>query len=100
MKAAGSLGAPPWKAFVRVFLPLSLPGVSVGCIMVFVMSLGYYVIPAILGGAQNIMLGEFIAQQIQTHLNWGLGSAVGAILVFMTMIFFVFYLKVNKAEPN
>lgn len=94
--AAKSLGASPFKAFIKVFFPLSLPGVAVGSILVFVMSIGYYIIPAILGSTKEIMLGEFIAEQIQTHLNWGLGAAAGAILVFATFIFFFIYLRFNR----
>lgn len=100
MRAAGSLGAKPWKAFVRVYLPLSLPGVGTGAIIVFVMTLGYYIIPALLGGTSEIMLGEFIAEQIQSHLNWGIGTTAGAVLVVITMIFFVIYLKLNEPETK
>lgn len=98
LQAANNLGAPPWKAFLRVFLPLSLPGVGTGSIIVFVMTLGYYIIPALLGGTHEIMLGEFIADQIQSHLNWGIGATAGAVLVVITMIFFVIYLKLNEPE--
>lgn len=100
LQAAGNLGATPWKAFLRVFLPLSLPGVGTGAIIVFVMTLGYYIIPALLGGTHEIMLGEFIADQIQSHLNWGIGATAGAVLVVITMIFFVIYLKVNEPETK
>lgn len=100
LQAAGSLGAPPWKAFVRVFLPLSLPGVATGSIIVFVMTLGYYIIPSLLGGTEQIMLGEFIADQIQSHLNWGIGATAGTVLVLITMIFFVIYLRVNQEESQ
>jgi len=100
LQAAGNLGAPPWKAFLRVFLPLSLPGVGTGAIIVFVMTLGYYIIPALLGGTHEIMLGEFIANQIQSHLNWGIGATAGAVLVAITMVFFVIYLKVNEPDTK
>src|SRR5699024_9794750 len=100
LQAAGNLGAAPWKAFLRVFLPLSLPGVGTGAIIVFVMTLGYYIIPALLGGTNEIMLGEFIADQIQSHLNWGIGTTAGAVLVVITLVFFVIYLKVNEPETK
>lgn len=100
LQAAGNLGAPPWKAFFRIFLPLSLPGVSTGCIIVFVMTLGYYIIPSLLGGTDQIMLGEFIADQIQSHLNWGIGATAGAVLVVITMIFFVIYLRLSETDKK
>src|SRR5699024_10249295 len=100
LRAAKSLGARPFTAFIRVFLPLSLPGVATGAIIVFVMTLGYYIIPALLGGTEQIMLGEFIADQIQSHLNWGIGTTAGTVLVFITMIFFVIYLKVSDVDTR
>lgn len=100
LQAAGSLGAPPWIAFLRVFLPLSLPGVGTGAIIVFVMTLGYYIIPSLLGGTEQIMLGEFIADQIQSHLNWGIGATAGTVLVIVTMVFFVIYLRVSDADAK
>lgn len=100
LRAAKSLGARPFTAFVRVFLPLSLPGVGTGAIIVFVMTLGYYIIPALLGGTEQIMLGEFIADQIQSHLNWGIGATAGTVLVCITMIFFVIYLKISDADTG
>lgn len=98
LQAAENLGAPPFIAFLRVFLPLSLPGVGAGSIIVFVMTLGYYIIPSLLGGTEQIMLGEFIADQIQAHLNWGIGATAGAVLVFITLIFFIAYLKLSDEE--
>lgn len=98
LKAANNLGANSFTAFVRIFLPLSLPGVGTGAIIVFVMSLGYYIIPSLLGGTEQIMLGEFIADQIQSHLNWGIGATAGTVLVALTMVFFIIYLKISDAE--
>ena len=100
LRAAESLGARPFVAFFRVFLPLSLPGVGTGAIIVFVMTLGYYIIPSLLGGTEQIMLGEFIADQIQSHLNWGIGTTAGTVLVFITMIFFVIYLKLSDTDTR
>jgi putative spermidine/putrescine transport system permease protein len=100
LQAASSLGAAPWKTFIRVFLPLSLPGVSTGFIIVFAMSTGYYIIPSLLGGTQQIMIGEFIADQIQTYLNWGIGTAAAAILFVSKMIFFILYLKISETETK
>ena len=86
---AGSIcGASPWTNFWKVFLPLCRSGLFSGALMVFVMSLGYYVTPALLGGAQNMMLPEFIIQQVQSFLNWGLASAAAALLVAITLVLF------------
>lgn len=97
---AGSIcGASPWRNFFRVFLPLCRPGLFSGGLMVFVMSLGYYVTPALLGGAQNMMLPEFIVQQVQSFLNWGLASAAAALLIAITLLLFYVYLKLQAQSP-
>ncbi|KAF1053725.1 MAG: Putrescine transport system permease protein PotH [Stenotrophomonas maltophilia] len=97
---AGSIcGASPWTTFFRVFLPLCRPGLFSGGLMVFVMSLGYYVTPALLGGAQNMMLPEFIVQQVQSFLNWGMASAAAALLIVITLALFYVYLKVQPESP-
>lgn len=97
---AGSIcGASPWSNFFRVFLPLCRPGLFSGGLMVFVMSLGYYVTPALLGGAQNMMLPEFIVQQVQSFLNWGMASAAAALLIVITLALFYLYLKLQPESP-
>lgn len=97
---AGSIcGAGPWTNFVRVFLPLCRPGLCSGALMVFVMSLGYYVTPALLGGAQNMMLPELIVQQVQSFLNWGLASAAAALLILITLVLFYVYLRLQPESP-
>jgi putative spermidine/putrescine transport system permease protein len=93
MQAAAISGARPSQIFLRVLLPLSLPGVGAGCIMVFVMALGYYVTPALLGGTANMMLAELIAQLVQSLLNWGLGSAAAFILLAVTLALYVIYVR-------
>ncbi|WP_028693621.1 ABC transporter permease [Pseudomonas cremoricolorata] len=97
---AGSIcGASPWTNFWKVFLPLCRSGLFSGALMVFVMSLGYYVTPALLGGAQNMMLPEFIIQQVQSFLNWGMASAAAALLVAITLVLFYLYLKLQPESP-
>ncbi|MBU1331813.1 MAG: ABC transporter permease [Gammaproteobacteria bacterium] len=97
---AGSIcGASPLRSFFKVFLPLCRPGIFSGALMVFVMSLGYYVTPALLGGAQNMMLPEFIIQQVQSFLNWGLASAAAALLILITLVLFYVYLKLQAESP-
>jgi putative spermidine/putrescine transport system permease protein len=93
MQAAAITGASPWRVLRSVLLPLSLPGISAGCIMVFVMSLGYYITPALLGGASDMMIAVLIAQQVQQMLNWGLGSAAAFILLAITLVIYFLYIR-------
>ena len=99
LQAGSVCGASPWTNFWKVFLPLCRSGLFSGALMVFVMSLGYYVTPALLGGAQNMMLPEFIIQQVQSFLNWGLASAAAALLVVITLVLFYLYLKLQPESP-
>ncbi len=93
MQAAAIAGASPGRVLRRVLLPLSLPGISAGCIMVFVMSLGYYITPALLGGPGDMMIAVLIAQQVQQMLNWGLGSAAAFILLTITLAIYFLYIR-------
>ena len=99
LQAGAICGASPWSNFFKVFLPLCRPGLFSGGLMVFVMSLGYYVTPSLLGGAQNMMLPEFIVQQVQSFLNWGLASAAAALLILITLALFYVYLKLQPESP-
>lgn len=85
LQAASLCGAGRWQCFRRVLLPLSASGAAAGALMVFVMSLGYFVTPALLGGASNMMLAGMIAQLIQSLLNWGLGGAAAFVLLVVTL---------------
>ncbi|MBM2712884.1 ABC transporter permease [Mesorhizobium caraganae] len=98
LRAAALCGASPFQAFHRILLPLSLPGIAAGGLMVFVMSLGYFVTPALLGGTSNMMLAEMIAQMIQSLLNWGLGSAAAFILLVVTMALYALQLRLVGAR--
>lgn len=90
--AAATLGARPSIAFLTVYLPATMPGIGAGCTIVFIATLGYYVLPSILGGPENVMIGEFIADKIQTTGDLGLGTALGTILLLVALAsFFVFY---------
>ncbi len=84
LRAAASLGAAPMQAFWRVFLPLSLPGVLAGALMVFILCLGSFVTPAMLGGGKVIMVANAIATDVQIFYNWGAASALGAVLLVLT----------------
>ncbi|RUZ12010.1 ABC transporter permease, partial [Mesorhizobium sp. M7A.F.Ca.US.007.01.2.1] len=98
LRAAALCGASPSEAFRRILLPLSLPGIAAGGLMVFVMSLGYFVTPALLGGTSNMMLAEMIAQTVQSLLNWGLGSAAAFVLLVVTMALYAIQLRLVGAR--
>jgi putative spermidine/putrescine transport system permease protein len=85
-RAAANLGAAPATAFLRVFLPLSLPGILAGCLLVFVLALGFYITPALLGGLRDQMISQLIVQQIQQRLDWGFGTAMSVLLVGITLL--------------
>ena len=80
MRAGASLGARPSAVFRQIVLPLSLPGVSAGCLLVFVLALGFYITPALVGGPRDLMMSIMIQQEID-HFNWPLGSALAVVLL-------------------
>ncbi|MDO9286980.1 MAG: ABC transporter permease [Aquabacterium sp.] len=88
MRAATSLGAPPATAFVRVFLPLAAPGVAAGSLMVFILALGYYITPALVGGGSDQMLSYFVATYTTDTGNWGLAAALGLLLLGTTAVLY------------
>jgi len=91
MQAALSLGARPAFAFRRVYLPCTLPGVTAGGLLVFILAIGYYVTPALVGGQSGQMISNVIAFHMQSSLNWGLASALGVLLFALIGVFFVLY---------
>jgi len=86
LKAASNLGASPARAFWTVFFPLSTPGLFAGALMVFVLCLGFFVTPAVLGGGKVIMVSMKIVSNIELFVNWGAASALGVVLLFLTVI--------------
>ncbi|MEO3471220.1 ABC transporter permease [Roseomonas sp. CAU 1739] len=80
-RAAASLGAAPWRVFLRVTLPLCLPGIGAGCILVFIQALGFYVTPALLGGPNDQMLAWFVGFYATRSVNWGLAAALSVMLL-------------------
>jgi putative spermidine/putrescine transport system permease protein len=93
LHAASLCGASRSQAFVRVFLPLLAPGLAAGALMVFVMSLGYFITPALLGGTSNMMLAELIAQLVQSLLDWGLAGAAALTLLVITLAIYAVQLR-------
>ncbi|MGC1429552.1 MAG: ABC transporter permease [Albidovulum sp.] len=85
IKAASNLGASPQKAFWTVFFPLSTPGLFAGALMVFVLCLGFFVTPAVLGGGKVIMVSMKIVSNIELFVNWGAASALGVVLLVVTV---------------
>ena len=83
--AAKSLGARPVTAFVKVFVPLSLPGVLAGSLMVFIQSLGFYITPALLGSPSDSLISQAIYAQVSSLLQWGRGGALGVVLLLITL---------------
>ena len=86
LKASANLGATPAYTFRKVFLPLSLPGLLAGTLIVFILCLGFYVTPAILGGGRVIMVAMQITNNIELFFNWGAASALGVVLFVITML--------------
>ena len=91
MKAAISLGATPFQAFRRVYFPLSLPGVAAGCLLVFVLALGYYITPDLVGGRSDQMISWFVAQYTNKVVNWGLAAALGTTLFILTLLIYLVF---------
>ena len=86
VKASQSLGANPAQTFFRVYLPLSMPGVAAGFILVFILSLGFFITPALLGGRKDILISMLIEGQVRELLNWGFAAALSLILLLTTII--------------
>ncbi len=98
MSAAASLGATPLQAFLRVYLPQSLPGVGAGALLVFILSIGFYITPALVGGSDGQLISNMIAYHMQTSLNWGLAGALGGILLVGVLVLYMVYDRLVGVE--
>ena len=94
MKAAQNLGATPTLAFIRVYMPQTIPGVGAGCILVFIVAIGYYITPELVGGKDGRLIGNMVAYHMQRSLNWGLAAAMGTTLLVMILILYWVYDKI------
>jgi len=94
VRAAKSLGANDWTAFWRVYFPQTVPGIGAGAVLVFILSIGYYITPELVGGTSGIFISNRIAYHISSSLNWGLGAALGALLLVAVLVLFVVYDKI------
>jgi putative spermidine/putrescine transport system permease protein len=98
LRAASSLGAAPWTAFRRVYLPQTMPGIAAGCLMVFIQALGYYVTPALVGGADDQMISYFIAFYASRTVNWGMAAALSIMLLAATLALYAVYNRLIGVE--
>ena len=98
VKAARSLGADPFRAFRQIYLPLTVPGMGAGFILVFILAIGYYITPALVGGASGQLIGNFIALHMSKTLNWGLAAAMGAILLAGVLAVYWIYNRIVGIE--
>ncbi|HWL83807.1 MAG TPA: ABC transporter permease [Roseomonas sp.] len=97
-RAAEGLGAPAWRAFLRVTFPLSLPGVSAGCALIFVLSLGFFITPALLGGGRVIMVSMLIEQQVREFLNWPFAAALSTVLLVATLAIYALIGRLTRGS--
>jgi len=93
LEAAADLGARPWQAFLRVTLPLSLPGIVAGSILVFIPAMGMFVIPDLMGGAKTVLVGNLIRNQFLTARNWPFGAAASMVLLLGTLLITLLYTR-------
>ena len=93
-RAAAALGANPLQSFLRVYWPQSLPGVGAGVLLVFILSIGYYITPALVGGAKGQLISNLIAYHLQTSLNWGLAAALSTILLVLVLVLYLVFDRV------
>ncbi len=98
MAAAVSLGATPLQAFRRVYLPQTLPGIGAGSLLVFILAIGYYITPALVGGRTGELISSQIAYHVQTSLNWGLAAALSSILLVAVTVLYLLYSRVIGIE--
>ena len=98
MRAASSLGARPFAAFRRIYAPQTLPGISAGCLIVFIQALGYYITPALVGGADDQMISYFIAFYASRTFNWGLAAALSIMLLAATLALYTVYNRMVGVE--
>ncbi|MEO1143265.1 MAG: ABC transporter permease subunit, partial [Pseudomonadota bacterium] len=93
MRAAKSMGASNFLAFRRVYFPQTMPGIAAGTLLVFILAIGYYITPALVGGNDGLLISNLIANHIQKTLNWSLGAALGAILLAVVLAMYWIYNK-------
>lgn len=98
VRAAVSLGCHPCRSFWKVYFPLALPGVGAGGLLVFILCIGYYITPALLGGPQDQMVSYFVAFYTNTTINWGMATALGSLLLVATVVLYAIYNRLVGAS--
>src|SRR5689334_20817461 len=98
VRAAEGLGAPGHAIFRRIYLPLTLPGVLAGTTLVFILSLGFYITPALLGGGRVLMIAVLIERQIREFLNWGFASALSVVLLVSALAIYAAFRRLMRSE--
>lgn len=93
MRAALSMGSKPFYAYRRVYLPQTIPGLAAGTLLVFILAIGYYITPALVGGQDGLLISNLIAYHIQKSLNWSLGAALGTMLLVVVLLLYWVYNK-------
>ena len=100
LEAASDLGASPFTAFRKITLPLTLPGIAAGTILVFISSLGMFVVPDVMGGAKSALIGNLIQNQFLAARDWPFGSALSIILAIMALVLIILYYKALAAQKG
>lgn len=100
LEAAADLGARPWSAFLRITLPLSLPGIAAGCLLVFIPAVGEFVIPELLGGPDTLMIGKVLWSEFFTNRNWPMSAAVAAALLAALVLPIMWFQSIEKREAR
>ena len=99
VQAAQGLGASSWRIFWRIYVPLTMNGIFAGCVLVFVLSLGFFITPALLGGGRVIMIAVLIEQQVRETLNWPFAAALSAVLLVTTLAVYAVAHRFAREEP-
>lgn len=100
LEASADLGAPPWRSFLQVTLPLSLPGMATGCMLVFILLMGEFLIPAMLGGGKVFFVGNALVDLFLQSRNWAYGSAVATTLVVVMLVTVTLYMRLMSRGAN
>jgi len=98
LEAAADLGARPWRAFLRVTLPLSMPGILAGCLLVFIPAVGEYVIPSLLGRTDQLMIGRVLSDEFFANRDWPVASAVAILILGLLVVPIMLFQRVQKSE--
>ena len=100
LRAAETLGASPWTVFWRIFFPLSVPALAAGAVLVFILTLGFFITPAVLGGGRVPMVANMLDLFVNQMPNWDLASAISTVLLVVTVALFVLYLRITRVPEQ